>query len=127
MEPRRLHKAKRSDNGEWVIGYYYPDKSFCQDEHAIHPEELFMVDDLDDLAAQNIDLSTLCQCTGKLDVNKKIIYENDEVTLRMLHGPEPHGIVEWCEVTQRWVVENIGKLVEVLDLGEFEILGNIHD
>nr|DAK01947.1 MAG TPA: YopX protein [Bacteriophage sp.] len=71
MNDRYLFKAKRVDNGEWVIGQYvntcYP-KDCKKTGHFIveYPNHF-----------HEIYTSTLCQCTGLKDKNGKLIWEND--------------------------------------------------
>ena len=71
---RFLSKAKRVDNGEWVVGYYVKDY-FKQD---IICQGLYGIDGL---VGHLIDPSTLCQCTGLKDKNGQLIFEGDEVSL----------------------------------------------
>ena len=54
MEDRYLFKAKRVDNGKWVVWNIF--------------SGLYGVD---------IDKSTICQCTGLKDENDNLIWEND--------------------------------------------------
>lgn len=73
MEDRYLYKAKRLDNGEWVVGglvrYGFTGK-----------EKYYIVPDYaSDLYAIEIDPNTICQCTGLKDKNGKLIWENDIV------------------------------------------------
>ena len=73
MNDRYFFKAKRVDNGEWVIGQYvntcYP-KDCKKTGHFIveYPNHF-----------HEIYTSTLCQCTGLKDKNGKLIWENDIV------------------------------------------------
>ena len=82
MNDRYLYRAKRTDNGEWVKGFY-----FCMEHtdkrHAHHfiiplgvslekgtPIEKIQVE---------VDPSTIFQCTGLKDKNGNLIWENDIV------------------------------------------------
>lgn len=72
MNDRYLFKAKRVDNGEWVVGglvrYGFNGK-----------EKYYIVPDYaSDLYAMEIDPSTICQCTNR-DKNGNLIWENDIV------------------------------------------------
>lgn len=62
MEDRYLFKAKRLDNGEWVLGALFDGESHCIE----------------------VDRNTICQCTGLRDKNGNLIWENDIV--RDKHG-----------------------------------------
>lgn len=73
MEDRYLFKAKRVDDGEWIVGglvrYGFTGK-----------EKYYIVPDYaSDLYAMEIDQNTICQCTGLKDKNGKLIWENDVV------------------------------------------------
>lgn len=71
MEDRYLFKAKRIDNGEWLVGYVVKYGYTGKEKYYIVPSYA------SDLYAIEIDPSTICQCTGLKDKNCKLIWEND--------------------------------------------------
>ena len=73
MEDRYLFKAKRIDNGEWLVGYVVKYGYTGKEKYYIVPSYA------SDLYAIEIDPSTICQCTGLKDKNCKLIWENDIV------------------------------------------------
>lgn len=76
MQYRYLFRAKRLDNGEWVLGYLlYP---FCT-EKGNESYFFYATDSLDFFCRCVVDASTICQCTGLKDKNGKLIWENDIV------------------------------------------------
>lgn len=71
MEDRYLCKAKRTDNGEWIIGGLVRYGFAGREKYYIVPNYA------SDLYALKIDPSTICWCTGLKDKNDKLIWEND--------------------------------------------------
>ena len=71
MEDRYLCKAKRTDNGEWVIGGLVRYGFTGREKYYIVPNYA------SDLYALQIDPSTICWCTGLKDKKGKLIWEND--------------------------------------------------
>ena len=71
MEDRYLFKAKRVDNGEWVVGYIARYGHTGKEKYYIIPSYA------SDLYAIEVDQYTICQCTGLRDKNGKLIWEND--------------------------------------------------
>ena len=75
MSNRYLYKAKKIYKEEWVEGFYV----LCRGHHYILP-----VYDLDHGFDERysewveIEPSTLCQCTGLMDKNDKLIWENEK-------------------------------------------------
>lgn len=82
MENRHLFRGKRTDNGEWVEGFY-----FCMTHpngrhthHFIIPlgTDLSLGTPIEKIQVE-VDPSTICRCTGLKDKNGKLIWENDIV------------------------------------------------
>ena len=77
MEDRYLFKAKRIDNGEWVLGVLFDGENHC----IIGQEIKFSPYQTNEckIVGYEVDRNTICQSTGMRDKNCKLIWENDIV------------------------------------------------
>jgi len=83
MEDRYLFKAKRIDNGEWVIGNLITNVFFRLGQsipYILCPDKA-EYDCFEDFTEENgifeVRPDTICRCTGLRDKNGTLIWEND--------------------------------------------------
>lgn len=112
MENRYLCRGKRTDNGEWVEGFYFcmihPDGRHTH--HFIIPlgTDLSLGTPIEKIQVE-VDPSTICQCTGLRDKNGKLIWENDIVNGSIKRGAAFCGcLVLWNECKARFDVRAFG-------------------
>ena len=124
MEDRYLFKAKRTDNGEWIVGYLY--------RLSENNPPFIMLRKYGE--SYEVDEHTICQCTGLKDKNSRLIWENDVVGFWDTYSTENGqaemdciGKVVWDDETISFQVTNrlSAESYEVLD--ECSVIGNIFD
>lgn len=124
MEDRYLFKAKRADNGEWIVW------------NALTgiPHDIIIIPD------------TICQCTGLRDKNCKLIWENnilDGFTYPYMSDGVHNYYVEvcWCTnvpsfgiYTQKYPESKVTglsagmtELMEGWNPNDWEVIGNVFD
>ena len=126
MEDRYLFKAKRVDNGEWVVGYIVRYGHTGKEKYYIVPSYA------SDLYAIEVDPSTICQCTGLKDNNGKLIWENDIMVAHLDDAyPEDETYIRilWYEsgfCSKEKGSEDISP-IDKFDQEHFDVCGNIFD
>ena len=115
-------KAKRLDNGEWIIGSFVVMKipALSKTTTGIVVE--------DGATLHEVDPSTVCQFTGLKDCKGNEIWEHD-----LIHfvGCKPTAEVFWSEEDYAFVAasenEPLYLLPHVLEIGKIERVGNKFD
>lgn len=91
MKNRYLFRAKRIDNGEWTYGdlvhSVYKKDDTCVGQYGV--------------GMHTVDLATVCQCTGLVDKNGKLIWENDIVKDNIIYG-----VVKWENTNVRYIIDD---------------------
>lgn len=127
MEDRFLFRGKRIDNGEWVEGYLsYP---FCK-KKGNESYYFYVKDSLGFFCRCVVDASTICRCTGREDMNGKLIFENDIVKCLYYCYGEKYvyiGKVIYREDICRFVATNSESTDFEWWDEEKEVIGNVFD
>lgn len=135
MQERYLCRAKRTDNGKWVEGFYFcmthPDGRHTH--HFIIPlgADLSCGTPIEKIQIE-VDPSTICRCTGLRDKNGKLIWENDIMEAH-LDDMFPDDITRTSVVWQKngWVTIESGSVdrepLDDFDTEHFEVVGNVFD
>ena len=115
-------KAKRLDNGEWIIGSFVVMKIPALSKTTIG------IVAAGGATLHEVDPSTVCQFKGLKDCKGNEIFEND-----LIHfvGHKPMGTVIWSEEDYAFMVasgnEPLYWLSDVQEIGKIEIVGNKFD
>ena len=141
MQDRYLFRAKRTDTGEWVEGYY----ALIGNKHVIISKEsegyyTEFVEERHGYEIVNVDPLTACQCTGLIDKNGKLIWENDIVAYYFEKTCAPIYFGSYQSCFDNTKTEHVGFYVNWndkcnyrKDLGywinmiEADVVGNIFD
>lgn len=138
MEDRDLYKAKRIDNGEWVIG------NLIQNSDAEDGWEAIIIPvknsnmftkhighGYGSLGFENwyrVDPSTICRCTGLRDKHGKLIWKNNIIKTRVgtakVVWDKSEWRIEWLK-NNWWRKDLYYWAIE--DIQGVEVIGNIFD
>lgn len=131
MKREILFKAKRTDTGEWVEGYYCKKKSGYYDMggfHESYKDCIIVLFSDGGITWCEVDPSTICRCTGIEDKNGKRwqgdIFEASDGEFIQRY------IIAWDEDALQWYAECIYISEASLPLCEFkveeiDVIGNI--
>lgn len=130
MENRYLFRGKRIDNSEWVYGL-----PSCDEDGEIEEIEVWSEDDIN---FYSVDPSTVCQCTGLMDKNGKLIWENDIINGSVKRGAAFYRcLVLWNECKARFDVRamdcnfpmTLDECTDDISMSgfDYEVVGNIFD
>ena len=120
-----LFRAKRTDNGEWVYGYYIKTRDYL-DNREIHlivsiDSTTFPANEITD--TNEIDPETLGEFTGVADKNGVKIFEGD---ICHFYGGEYYS--GYWEINYTGKIEIDADSLCYLDNAEFvEVIGNVYD
>lgn len=131
MEDRYIYKAKRTDNGEWVIGNLITNVFFRLGQsipYILCPDKA-KYDCFEDFTEGNgifeVRPDTICRCTGSKDKNGKLIWEKDIVDGHIKRGAAfLNCLVLWNESKARFDVRAKGCNFP-MTLDEAYVAGNI--
>ena len=134
MNDRYLYRAKRTDNGEWIVGsliqtpYLGSIRSWISSEQEDKARLREISSNQAVWRAFEVRTDTICQCTGLKDKNGKLIWEND-ITLRTSVTGTHKGKIFYGE-DGAFCQKDFETLFENLLLHSdsyFEVIGNIFD
>ena len=138
MNDRYLYRAKRTDNGEWIVGsliqipYLGSIRSWISSEQEDKARLREISSNQAVWRAFEVRTDTICQCTGLKDKNGKLICENDIMVAHLddaYQEDETYIRILWYEsgfCSKEKGSEDISP-IDKFDQEHFEVCGNIFD
>jgi len=123
-----LFRAKRTDNGEWVKGNIIEDGVTGQvfihaRGNSVNESDKVGDEGLLNFFAFEVDPETVCQYTGKSDVDKNLIFEHDALSFLDTYSTESGYAEAWCIGEVVWDEETLSfQVTERLSAESFEVL-----
>lgn len=112
MNDRYLYRAKRMDNGEWIVGILiiFEEIAYIMEDENTYIRAYYDGGDCVDfdMRAYKVDPSTICQCTGRNDEWEHDIFQCDDDRYE----------IKFCEYSLTWEAVSVFSS-ESIGLGEF--------
>lgn len=120
---RGLWRGKRTDNGEWVEGYYSEFEIAKKAIPCIIPFSP-LTNVFPDNGVYQVNPSTLGECTGLRDKNGTLIFEGD-----ILNYDTFPQVVCWDEEQAGFYLDNSEDVLpaDIYEVNQYKVIGNIHD
>lgn len=135
-----LFRGKRTDNGEWVYGYYVLRKRPYFKDKGVNVEHLIYgnieIEDNDYkqfvdtiMTTYVVDPETIGQYTGLTDMNGRKIFEGDIVIFDYIDYKDERGVVQWDSDIAKFIITFSTFTIDFDNVygRELEIVGNIRD
>lgn len=135
-----LFRGKRTDNGEWVYGYYVLRKRPYFKDKGVNAEHLIYgnieIEDNDYkqfvdtiMTTYVVDPETIGQYTGLTDMNGRKIFEGDIVIFDYIDYKDERGVVQWDSDIAKFIITFSTFTIDFDNVygRELEIVGNIRD
>jgi len=121
-------RGKRSDNGEWVYGYYFISERDIEDGFVWRDIPQIQQRYGDHYQYFDVIPETIGQYTGLKDKNGTEIYEDDLVAVADYANWEGLYKVAWDNDGLMYVIEDAhGDREKLCEFEEYLVKGNIHD
>lgn len=128
-----LFRGKRTDNGEWVYGAFseYDVEQSGQEMLTVHNP--CIIDYGNELLWTEVVPETVGQYTGLTDKNGKKIFEGDIVMIVRrpdyldYAGVDYNALITFAKGGFCITNGKLGLLCQAVNMGDFEVIGSIHD